>query len=634
MGDLPSNFGGSIEELIRHYPTLQACCLNAFMDILKKVTTLVGPESLIWIPPAGYEPSITTTAIPRSQPDVSASSTASLASIPTQHDLVTSLHAANAVMSCMEMLLMRKDTVAELVKMGGFGAVIEVLRMGLGSPRFFMTSLVCCLDATTTHSIGNIPVVTAVSRCLGLMAASEAERTLEAVIVAMEESMDRLQRNLDSYWCEYGEQSLAKNAYVVSSSSSGASSSSSSSSSSQSASSSDASSSKAGRTSLRFHCFLDTVSRAPLQEICGQDNDDNDGLGSSKISALPADINCYSEVLREMAVIGYLSTTFSGVIQQMMMANFGASPSQRAQHDVCVAILSRPSTVQLVTRIVEDIYVPSQLEISRAKGCFPDPKKTEKVVVHPIYCLLVTAQDPIVVKDSPEDVGKKVCKIDRGTVVDAYERIFSSTSMIKYRVSDGWISHLRSLSSAEPQIEVIDVRRVETLTVGDPSVAAGGSGSVSSGIPPPPTTLPMSGTSNATASVAMNKAQLVDIEKFANISPRRGGFMSFFHFNTTIRTLLNSLARTMGPVGSVGVGMRDVSVDSDRVSDHATMYLPLFGRLFGAIWPSAATVTQGDEIKGNDGTTTIPMALGEFCRAPLISLQRMRPYWSFAILPV
>ena len=128
MGDLPSNFGGSIEELIRHYPALQSCCFNAFMDILKKLTTLVGPDSLIWIPPAGYEPSNTTSSIPRSQPDVSESSSASLAapsSISTQHDFVTTLHAANAVMNCMEMLLMRKDTVLELVKMGGFAIPIR-----------------------------------------------------------------------------------------------------------------------------------------------------------------------------------------------------------------------------------------------------------------------------------------------------------------------------------------------------------------------------------------------------------------------------------------------------------------------------------------------------------------------------
>ena len=151
------------------------------------------------------------------------------------------------------------------------------------------------------------------------MAASEAERTLEAVIVAMDQSMDRLQRNLDSYWREHGEQALAKSADangLSSSSSSGVSSSGQSTSSNgvsrtgDGISSSDGSSSNAGRASFRFHCLLDTASRVPLQEICSRDDGDNDGSSSgsgsssdsnnssSKTNALPADISCFSEVLR------------------------------------------------------------------------------------------------------------------------------------------------------------------------------------------------------------------------------------------------------------------------------------------------------------------------------------------------
>ena len=142
------------------------------------------------------------------------------------------------------------------------------------------------------------------------MAASEAERTLEAVIVAMEQSMEKLQRNLDSYWREYGEQALAKSTDASgptssSSSGSGQGTGSDGASSSGDGSSSSSSSSKAGRASFRFHCLLDTTSRVPLQEICGHDDGDmQDGSGSSSsssssnINALPADIACLSEVLR------------------------------------------------------------------------------------------------------------------------------------------------------------------------------------------------------------------------------------------------------------------------------------------------------------------------------------------------
>ena len=96
------------------------------MDILKKLGSLVGPDSHIWTPPAGYESNSNTNAIPRTEQDLSQKSIASMddpSLIPTQHDFVTSLHAANAVMSCLELLLMRKDTVALLVKMGGFPAI-------------------------------------------------------------------------------------------------------------------------------------------------------------------------------------------------------------------------------------------------------------------------------------------------------------------------------------------------------------------------------------------------------------------------------------------------------------------------------------------------------------------------------
>ena len=92
--------------------------------------------------------------------------------------------------------------------------------------------------------------------------------------------------------------------------------------------------------------------------------------------------------------------------------------------------------------------------------------------------------------------------------------------------------------------------------------------------------------------------------------------MAFFHFSSTIRTLLNSLARTMGPTSNVGFGMRNAGSDQDRaVSDHAALYLPLFGRALGSIWPTVSvTPPQGEETKGQDGATAVPMAIGECCQ--------------------
>jgi hypothetical protein len=51
-------------------------------------------------------------------------------------------------------------------------------------------------------------------------------------------------------------------------------------------------------------------------------------------------------------------------------------------------------------------------------------------------------------------------KIERGTVVDAYERFYSPTNRMRYRVDGGWVSHFRCVTSTEPQIEV-DIVRVK-----------------------------------------------------------------------------------------------------------------------------------------------------------------------------
>jgi hypothetical protein len=127
-----------------------------------------------------------------------------------------------------------------------------------------------------------------------------------------------------------------------------------------------------------------------------------------------------------------------------------------------------------------------------------------------VYKLLVISMDSIIVKESADENSKRVCKIERGAVVDAYERVFSTTNMMRYRVDDGWVSHFRNASSSEPQIQVVDVtcKSAEMLESETAAAAA----------------LSVSGD---------NKSS--DLEKFANISPRRGGFMSLFHLLTSTR---------------------------------------------------------------------------------------------------
>ena len=148
--------------------------------------------------------------------------------------------------------------------------------------------------------------------------------------------------------------------------------------------------------------------------------------------------------------------------------------------------------------------------------------------------------------------------------MDAYERVFSSGNVLKYRTADGWVAHFRSSSSIEPQVEIVDTRKKNPSELAADAVAA----------------VAAAARNDGTAA-----ARGADIEKFALISPRRGGFMSLLHFNSTVRILLSSLARTLGPVVDIRAG-RPVVADR-AVSAHVPLYLPMIHNTLLALLPRA-----------------------------------------------
>jgi hypothetical protein len=74
-----------------------------------------------------------------------------------------------------------------------------------------------------------------------------------------------------------------------------------------------------------------------------------------------------------------------------------------------------------------------------------------------LYKLLITG-DSVVVKDSASDSAKKTCRLERGAVVDAYERSCGTSGMLKYRTEHGWVSFFRN-AAPEPVLAVIDLTR-------------------------------------------------------------------------------------------------------------------------------------------------------------------------------
>lgn len=378
--------------------------------------------------------------------------------------MISALNRAYAVLACLEPLLQRKDTVTEMVDNAEVTGLINLLRAGLGTPRFLLTSLVCSIDSTP-HSIGDCPVITAISRCFGHIAEVEPEKIMVIILQALSASITDVQKRLEEYWTMYGDaaaSSIALDLHL------------------------QGHDRPAPPDTFKLHRFLDTISRRPLQDICPEE--------------LSEDLTAFADVLKSIAVVDYLTSSLASVIQPA---------GGKALSEACIKVLSTPENVATIRLLVDGIYVGCQREMARAKGCFADVKKADKVKNHPVYKLLVISMDSIIVKESADENSKRVCKIERGAVVDAYERVFSTTNMMRYRVDDGWVSHFRNASSSEPQIQVVDVTCKSAEMLETETAAA--------------------------AALSSDNNKSSDLEKFANISPRRGGFMSLFHLLTSTR---------------------------------------------------------------------------------------------------
>ena len=122
--------------------------------------------------------------------------------------------------------------------------------------------------------------------------------------------------------------------------------------------------------------------------------------------------------------------------------------------------------------------------------------------------------DTVICKETIEDSSPRTCKLERGTVVDAYERSCGTSGMLKYRTEHGWLSYFRN-GAAESVIEVIDLTRAKP-----------------------------------------EGKERVNTEELANVAPRRAAFWVLFQFQTGVSHLLADLNRrclvTPGLVGNSG----------------------------------------------------------------------------------
>jgi hypothetical protein len=390
------------------------------------------------------------------------------------------VHFASSLVNCLEPLLHRKQTAVEFILSDGVDALTKMIKLALGPSKYLLSVLCCSIDPSTS-SIGSHPIVKTSLKCFSRLTDHDSKAFVRVVVPLINKSYEKLRRDLEAYWKKF--------AVIVNKSQ-------------QQLMSKDKSKTKGKTSGLGLHLdmLLETIPTLQMHEVC------RDGV-SLQMLAL-------AKVFKSLLFLNYLiealSSTFSTALSTTANKCIFFDPD-----DPTVKKL-----VDLLFTLVHDVYTSSQMELCRARGSLSEGKRFNEVRCHPVYRILIVAQEGVVVKSSSDETGKKVYKLERGMVLDAYERVCSPSHSLKYRVDGGWVSYVRHSSSTEPQLQVIEVspKSAEQL-IADEAAAV-------------PVDTPQ---------------KLFDLDKYTNLSCRRGGFMAIFHFHTCMRRLLSCVSRSMAP---------------------------------------------------------------------------------------
>jgi hypothetical protein len=488
--EISNTVGGSLEELLRHHPELASPCVMALLNELKLILEIAdGYQGLTMEDGVSNHPKAPNT------------------------NFTTILHFAKGILNCFDTILTKKEAVTLFLQQDGVAILTRLLRVAHKPARYVVASFSCSTDPST-HSLGHYPVVKAVTKCFGQLADKDSKLFIAELTASIQPCLNSLSQNINQFWSRNGGkpdllspdhldqqcQSVSINGDIYHIS-----------------------------NDFFLHRFLDCVPRTPLQNNCSN-------------GTLSEDLIVYASVLQEFMVLDYLVEGFSlaiSIIQSRPMARTSLEE------------LIKPQTFELITRLVEGLYVGSQQELCRARGILAETKKSERVKLHPVYRLLVIANDSVTVRDSPDDSAKKLYKLEKGVIVDAYERATGNDNLIKYHIDDGtthggWVSYFRSHESLEPQVEVIDTIRSENNE-----------------------------QKRAAEFLAKRKSvstqKRFDFDKVANVSPRRGGFMILFHFHYCMRHFLKSLAWTFTDISKENISMTEL--------------LPLINNCLGRLLP-------------------------------------------------
>jgi hypothetical protein len=447
--DVSITFGKHLEQLIRHYPeTFQTTILGSLTQTLNTVLTSVLSYC--------------------NENDLK---------LCFDEEFGRMINSTMALMTCLEQLLERKPTINEFItNHDGIQLLFKMKVLSLGPARFFLVSAASNqaiqeeLSSTSgAHSsssatfLGYPPLDSIIVRCFERIASyHEPKSVLESSWSFFEELKGKLDSSLTSYWeflsseNDSGEGAITEKGKKRKRNTRQ---------SEDEDSDRDnrgkdhpgrktlttASSTASSKVAPFLDSILDTVSGVSMENYLTADE-------------LPSSLVHFAKILRLFSLLSFCV--------ELMGVSFSSNHTRpgrpsAANYESFKQLVSSESRMAVLRTFLFSYYYPTQEEVARVLANetaekIHQLKETASTKVSPNYVLRVLHEN-LLVRDSFEDPGKKLFKLPKGLHVLSTERkLAPNASVLKYHLSEGWVSAIRGssiMNLSQPQVIVLDIAK-------------------------------------------------------------------------------------------------------------------------------------------------------------------------------
>ena len=436
LNDVSIAFGKNLEQLMRHYPeSYQKIILDSVShgldSLFQRAAGFCRASNEIMEEDSGF--------------------------LNFNEDYAKIVNSTLGLMTCLEQLLEKKGDIKEFITQNnGFRLLSQVKQISLGPSRFLLISSasnqliqdefsrVNPLALHNSYS-GYPPLDASIHRCFEKIAIiHDSKLVFDFAFESLSEYLQQLETLLGSYWSFLSSSDCSKDFSVE-----------------------KGKKRKRGKASKNENSDPDDDETGKLQMkneapkfldgfFESSPNDSFEVI--SPPSTLQHSLQWYARVLRHVALLDFT----------VGLLGFSLSSTNRhgrttINMESFKSLTSSPDMMDRLRYLLRKVYFPLLSELSRAKSeesRLSFAATETEIESQPNFVVRVLNEN-IVVRDSFEDPGKRLYKLPKGIhLISSERKITPVSSVLKYRVEDGWISSIRGNSLAThivPQLLVVDV---------------------------------------------------------------------------------------------------------------------------------------------------------------------------------